>query len=371
MAAPVVENTPVPETVIAPAIPLKSPSKLPMILILGTLLLAFGTGGVLLGKQLSKLENIDPPFTATPTISSDPTLNWKTYVNPEFGFSFRYPQDYDETGVAGGRDLPIVALKHVSQDSTILVAESTKKFSMANLRSYAPTGQENIDPEMRIIGENTFYYYGPGGGGVAYPDQYFYNLVERNIIIQFSGNYDNDKTPDLASKALQETILSTFKSINPTVVSPTSKPVGTYNVPSSWTKVITSQNLNLCLPPKWELGDLGVVYNRDPGYITPAANISLIPYAGGSTREAYLQYWTTEYPNVRDLVSFKEIDINGNSALAIFATNDEQKTSPDGLAVLWYAKSKLWKAEVSGWNMVNDSQSNFLNDIYKMISCSF
>ena len=37
--------------------------------------------------------------------------------------------------------------------------------------------------------EQSFYYYGPGGGGVEYPDQYFLNLKRKTLLIIFDGPY--------------------------------------------------------------------------------------------------------------------------------------------------------------------------------------
>ena len=147
----------------------------------------------------------------------------------------------------------------------------------------------------------------------------------------------------------------------------------TYLVPKIWTRVTTSDGLTLCLPPKWETDQWGNVYfNRDPAYKPNVTYIQEIPYISGSRREAYYKFWETEYPDVRELVSIRETNIGNNTVLTIFPTIDPSvKSVPDGhLAVIWFANGKLWKAGLSGWNMVNDSQAVFLKDFYTMISCS-
>ena len=75
---------------------------------------------------------------------------------------------------------------------------------------------ENV-PAKKIFGQNAFYYYGPGGGGVNYPDQYFYNLDNKLLMFVFDGPYENDKTPSVAAKQMEDQILSTFKFAEPTL----------------------------------------------------------------------------------------------------------------------------------------------------------
>lgn len=64
---------------------------------------AVGLGGVLLGKYLyaSKTSPVVPSVTPTPraealtsTPTSDPTENWKTHTNTEYGFSLKFPLDW-------------------------------------------------------------------------------------------------------------------------------------------------------------------------------------------------------------------------------------------------------------------------------------
>ena len=80
--------------------------------------------------------------------------------------------------------------------------------------------------------------------------------------------------------------------------------------------------------------------------------------------------WKSEYPNISQLVTISDVNINGNNVKFV-APKDEAKSSPEGIAVMWYTNNKLWKAGLSNWNMINSSQSSFLNDFYTMISCSF
>lgn len=82
-------------------------------------------------------------------------------------------------------------------------------FSTSSLVMMAPTGIES-PPEPVHAGKNKFYYYGPGGGGVSYPDGYYFNLRGEILVIDFDGPYANDKTPTAATKEMALKVLATF-----------------------------------------------------------------------------------------------------------------------------------------------------------------
>jgi hypothetical protein len=92
------------------------------------------------------------------------------------------------------------------------VSFDSTQFSTGYLKKYAPTGSEDIIPVAQVIEKNTFYYYGPGGGGVCYPDQYFLNHNGKVLIFTFSG-CDDDKTPSNDMMNIERQILLSFKAI--------------------------------------------------------------------------------------------------------------------------------------------------------------
>lgn len=83
-------------------------------------------------------------------------------------------------------------------------------FRPSALVRMAPTGIES-PPEPVHAGKNIFYYYGPGGGGVAYPDGYYFNLRGKILVIDFDGPYENDKTPTPETKKIERKVLATFR----------------------------------------------------------------------------------------------------------------------------------------------------------------
>jgi len=73
--------------------------------VIGITILAAGVGiGLIAGKYSSPVDNnqkqvqkTDIPVTSpsvAPTETADPTANWKTYTNPQYGYSFKYPSTW-------------------------------------------------------------------------------------------------------------------------------------------------------------------------------------------------------------------------------------------------------------------------------------
>lgn len=83
-------------------------------------------------------------------------------------------------------------------------------FNSQKLIPHAPSGYDT-PPRPKRFGTNVFYYYGPGGGGVAYPDMYYFNLDGRALRIVFDGPYSGDsKSPSEETQAIEKLMLSSF-----------------------------------------------------------------------------------------------------------------------------------------------------------------
>jgi hypothetical protein len=101
-------------------------------------------------------------------------------------------------------------LEDKKSGANIGVCALDEDFRPAALVKMAPTGFDS-PPESQRMGENTFYYYGPGGGGVQYPDGYYFNLRGKILVIDFDGPYENDKTPTPETKKMEQKVLATFR----------------------------------------------------------------------------------------------------------------------------------------------------------------
>lgn len=153
---------------------------------------------------------------------------WRTYVDRSHGFCFSYPLTYTPVAKpwlriytnapdkSALKRLHKAAQEHrllrlqSKQNAGIIVSLENEPF---NLESFVPGAPTGIDgpPEPKEIGTETFYYYGPGGGGVEYADQYFFDLKGKTLLIVFDGPYTNDKTPSPETKVLEEQLLQTFR----------------------------------------------------------------------------------------------------------------------------------------------------------------
>jgi len=155
---------------------------------------------------------------------------WKTYVDKVHGFSFAYPplyklkrrpdsgRDQEEDAREGGMDKAAVesrwvGLRNQSSDGTIDFLLTNKRFDLNSLSGNAPTGEEGPPPAVQE-GENTFYYFGAGGGGVEYADQFFYNFNGKLLSIVFDGPYEG-KSPTDETQEIESKMLASFRTFRP------------------------------------------------------------------------------------------------------------------------------------------------------------
>lgn len=104
-----------------------------------------------------------------------------------------------------------LAIAEDRDNATINVIAHGTPFHRANLAAFAPTGMEDNPPERIHTTHAEFYYYGPGGGGVDYPDSYYFELRGRTFSFEFIGPYDGDKTPAAVTKQIEPKLLASFR----------------------------------------------------------------------------------------------------------------------------------------------------------------
>ena len=104
-----------------------------------------------------------------------------------------------------------LAVADDEDNATINVIAHGKPFHRADLRAFAPTGLEDIPPKTIHNEHEEFYYYGPGGGGVDYPDSYYFEVNRSLFSFEFIGPYAGDKTPIPATKQIESKLLASFR----------------------------------------------------------------------------------------------------------------------------------------------------------------
>jgi hypothetical protein len=83
-----------------------------------------------------------------------------------------------------------------------------KRFRLEHLDDISRSGNP---PEPTQINGLTFYYVGPGGGGVDYLDDSLFKLRGKILHIEFDGPYVNDNHPSEDAKKLEPQLLATFR----------------------------------------------------------------------------------------------------------------------------------------------------------------
>jgi hypothetical protein len=183
--------------------------------IIGFVLLA----GVSVSAQTSQTKVVPCPAKDVPG-------GWITYVNRSHGFCFSYPpsyyqikkpwlakytetKEYSQYLLKAAREDWVVRLQPEQSESSPIEAElDDQAFNLESLARLAPTGFEG-PPEPKRIGTETFYYYGPGGGGVAYADRYFLEVRGKTLSIAFEAGPSN--IPSSETRSIEKLLLQTFR----------------------------------------------------------------------------------------------------------------------------------------------------------------
>lgn len=105
----------------------------------------------------------------------------RPFASSDLRFELSYPSTYGvtdlpcgdaEMAAGNGYQSLLYVRKGKSRDAaSISVMLDRRQFSLDALRQMHSRADEQ--PTMIEVGKNVFYYYGRGGGGVSYPDEYF------------------------------------------------------------------------------------------------------------------------------------------------------------------------------------------------------
>ncbi len=145
----------------------------------------------------------------------------KRYINGTLGFQLSYPATYKRSRPEGeeasidtteGREVLLYTSTGVGKSrGSIKVALDPRRFDLKTIaKHYEHMGWADAVPFQ--IADRTFYYIGSGGGGVTYPDTFFYNLRGRILVIEFDGPYPpQSKSPSEATRAIEKLVLESFR----------------------------------------------------------------------------------------------------------------------------------------------------------------
>lgn len=189
----------------------------PLLLALIALLLAGGAYVYVQKNQTNQLVTGNvalPQATSTTPTSNSQTADWKTYTNVQYGFSFKYPNNYSNTDPSSSLALasaPQALFNLAVKDGDIMqVYVLNKVFDPTNIQSLYGKIQ---NPEMLTIDNKDAYGFGNADAGCS---QKVIEMALGRQTLKFSfSSCEGNKAPFLGSD-LQNQILSTFKFIQTT-----------------------------------------------------------------------------------------------------------------------------------------------------------
>ena len=137
---------------------------------IGIVLLALGAiGHSICGAQTAEI----------PCSTQNGPVGWRTFVDRTHRFCFQYPAIYKIVRDTSDRK----SIVNLQAEGEIYVWID-RRFKPQQLDEISRSGNA---PEPTQINGTTFYYVGPGGGGVDYPDDYLFKLQGKILHIEFDG----------------------------------------------------------------------------------------------------------------------------------------------------------------------------------------
>lgn len=154
-------------------------------------------------------------------------MHLRKYVNQTLAFELLYPSSYQRSqstllsppsyreqwqvllyATTGSGRAQCEDEGECDKFGEMVVALDQRRFDLRTIeKTYAHTGWDQ--PVSFQLGGNTFYWYGPGGGGASYPDTFFYDLNGRTLIIEFNGPYRGN-SPSEETKGIEKIVLQSF-----------------------------------------------------------------------------------------------------------------------------------------------------------------
>ena len=154
----------------------------------------------------SRLQPFEFHEVRTPSARSVPR-GWKTYTDHLHCFSISYPPDYKRVVNPSDR-VGLIRLQYRRLNAYLFIYASDERF---DLQEFAKRSGFITPPSPVEVGDETFYVYGPGGGGVCYADRYFFNLRGNTLSVDFAGPCVNSKTPTEEIKTLEPLVLGSLR----------------------------------------------------------------------------------------------------------------------------------------------------------------
>jgi hypothetical protein len=105
----------------------------------------------------------------------------------------------------------VISVAVDEDNAAIDVIANGTRFRPSELTKYAPTGLQDVPPKRIHAAHMDLYFYGPGGGGVDYPDAFYFGLRGKTFSLLFWGPYKGDKSPAEETRAIEPLVLASVR----------------------------------------------------------------------------------------------------------------------------------------------------------------
>ena len=346
-----------------------------------TCLVVFGFGGYYLGKQTSNTDlvsesNLTQVPSPAPSKGSDKTADWTSYditTEPSLGYVdyvVKVPSSWKRIEHSSNFQDTETFQDVYGEFTYQLVVHQRKNYNEQTGKPYTTLKELSGFPydvtTFIVDGQQAARVLPRAGSESIYKVLFF--SKDTKLVISIELNTPRDGSRVKEGEELFNQILTTFKFVNKPL-STVSPVVATQNYPrpTSWKSVnIANHGISTCLPPKWETDEWGhTIFNRDPAYKPDVLWFNKFDYKGGSRRDEYINMkvqYEYEPEKLKNETKVSELTINGRSVLKIAIPSFPE-------ALVFVLNNKLYEVQLASWNLVNDSQSAFLKDVYTVVGC--
>jgi hypothetical protein len=210
-------------------LPLRSPlaegGQTQVLILAGIVILLLVAGGIFFLGRITAPKSEAPVTTSSPQPSptTDPNVNWKTYTNARYGFSFKYPENLSIRSDSRDDFIGFLEIPGVNNSQKLIVSVYPNPNNL-NLQDFREDLRRMGSPSTENVTYQPTTINGYAGLTERYEraclgicedfksGKYFmYHIKDDRVIVSFSIQTDNPAGNILEDEQWLDQILSTFK----------------------------------------------------------------------------------------------------------------------------------------------------------------